>query len=428
MPDTITLEQSWEAWAGWVAGAWAVVMLATELKVSIPYIHWVVSALALIATWPYLRHIRPGVRFPAQVPARLFVFAICVPVLYGAKAIYSVAEACKLAVILLGAIFIFVARTYLAHCAFRGFIISVCMNLLLLLGGCWGLGTAEEMAPNRWGTFISWPGSLWRVAGSVWVYAAYSLVKRRSPISLVLLAMSTFLVYMDGSRTALLLVIVGALYVVLVLAAEAGQLLHAVMVGAMGLGLILLGIAYSGVLSGDASAEERGAVGRAGWLVNSVQASGVEGFATADVIRYQMLQDVVGAIRAHPVLGTGIETTVTETIVGPMGTHMTYLQVWADMGLLGLAAYIWLVWGWIPWVPRVLRRVQALTDPAHRAIYYNAIYVLFFFAVAGFFHPLSTEWSEWVIFIVAYALVWEVAQPREGATTTTDANMDLTTS
>jgi O-antigen ligase len=134
-----------------------------------------------------------------------------------------------------------------------------------------------------------------------------------------------------------------------------------------------------------------------------------------------MLQDVTNAIEAHPILGTGIETTVTETIAGPMGTHMTYLQVWADLGFLGFVSYIWLVWGWVPWVPRVLRRVQALSDPVQRAIYYNALYVLLFFACAGFFNPLSTEWSEWVLFIVAYALVWQMARPGADATAVTPA-------
>ena len=415
MPDRATLEQSREVWASRVAVAWVVVMLAADLKASIPYVHWAFSALAVIVTRPYLRHIRRGVKFPAQVPARLFILAICVPVLYGAKVVYSVAEACKLAVILLGAIAIFVARTHLAHCAFRGFIIAVCINLLLLLGGCFGFGTAAEMAPNRWGTVLNWPGSLSRVAGSVWVYAAYLLVKRRSPSSMVLLAASTFLVYMDGSRTALLLLLVGALFVVLVLTTEAGQLQRAVLVGAIGLGVFVVGVTYSGLLSGDASIEEGGAVARLNGLVNSVAASGVEGLGTVDVIRYQMLEDVVDAIQAHPVFGTGIETTVTETIVGPMGIHMTYLQIWADMGLLGFGAYVWLVWGWVFWVPGVLHHVRALPDAAQRAVYYNALYLLLMYASAGVFHPLSTEWSEWIIFIVPYALIWDIAQSQQVA-------------
>jgi O-antigen ligase len=349
------------------------------------------------------------------------VAAICLPAIYTANAVYSLAEAAKLAVILLGATAIFVGRARLAHHAFRGFIIAVAINFILLIGGYLGFGTAEEMAANRWGTFLSWPGSLSRVAGSVWVYAAYLVVKRRSPAALALLAASTFLVYVDGSRTVLLLLLLGALFVVVALAVEAGQLrrglLRAALVAAIGCGAVFLVINYSGVLSGDTTVEDQGAIGRFRLLINTFEATGVENLGSADVVRYQMLQDVLDAIRAHPIFGTGIETTVTETKIGPMGTHMTYLQVWADLGLLGFLSYIWLVWGWLPWVPRVLRRVRGLPDPVERAVYYNALYVLLFYAVAGFFNPLSTEWSEWVLFIVAYALVWRVARRAQSGGT-----------
>jgi O-antigen ligase len=417
LASTFRVAQSREVWAGRVATGWAVLMLATELKVSLPYVHWIVSALALGVLWPYLVETKCAQNFPAQVPARLFVAAICLPAIYGSPALYSLAEAAKLAIILLGATAIFVSRSRLALHAFRGFIIAVAINFILLMGGYFGLGTAEEMAANRWGTLISWPGSLSRVAGSVWVYAAYLVIKRRSPSALALLAASTFLVYVDGSRTVLLLLLLGAVFVVIVLAAEAGQLrrslLRFLFIATIGFGVLLMAIQYSGVLSGETTVEDQGAIGRFRLLVNTFEASGVDNLGSADVVRYQMLQDVFEAIRAHPILGTGIETTVTETKAGPMGTHMTYLQVWADLGLVGFLSYIWLVWGWVPWVPRVLRRVRTLPDPVERAIYYNALYVLLFFAAAGFFNPLSTEWSEWVLFIVAYALVWRMARPLE---------------
>ena len=426
MQDRVTLEHSRAVWSGHVALAWGATMLATELKVSVPYVHWIVSGVALVLTLPCLLSIRGKVTFPARTPAWLFVVAVCVPAFYGDKIVYSFAEAGKLAIILLGAMSILVARTDLAHYAFRGFVSVVCLNCLFLVGGLLGLASASEMALNRWGTILSWPGSLWRVALTVWVFAAYLLVKCRSVISLALLAISTVLVFVDGTRTGVLLLFVAAVYLIVILAMETRRLTRAAFVAVMGLGVVLTGVAYSGIFSGESPVEGNGAAERIGKLVSSIEYGGLEGLGAADLIRFQMLQDVADAIRAHPVLGTGIESTVTETIVGPMGIHMTYLQVWSDLGLLGFVTYIWLVWGWIPWVPRVLRRVQALADPVQRAVHYNALYMLFFFALAGFFHPLSTEWSEWVIFIVAYALVWEVARSRKG-TTSADANLQVTT-
>src|SRR5205823_2075717 len=122
--------------------------------------------------------------------------------------------------------------------------------------------------------------------------------------------------------------------------------------------------------------EGRGAVGRLSELVGSVEATGVEGLGTADVVRFQMWADVLEAIRNHPLWGTGFETTISDTIAGSMSVHMTYLQVWADLGILGFVAYIWLMWGWIPWIPSVMRRIRSLPDPIHRAVYYNAVFLL----------------------------------------------------
>jgi O-antigen ligase len=409
MTDPLTSRPSREIWVSRVALGWAVAVLAADLKVNIPRIHWALSALAVILILPYLLRVRWKARFPARVPAWLFIVAVCVPVLYGASALYSLAEAGKFAAILLGGISIFVALTNLAHYAFRGFIIAMWLNAFLLLGGLLGFGSANIMMTGRWGTILNYPGELWRVGITVWVFAAYLLIKRRSVASLGLWVASTALVYLDGTRTGILLLFVGALYLLFVLAVEAGRLKRALTISATGLGILAGVVAYSGILSGQVGG---GAVGRFSELAVSVEAEGFKGLDAADAIRFQMLQDVLEAIRAHPVLGTGFETTMTESIIGPMSIHMTYLQLWADLGLLGFVAYVWLMWGWLIWVPRVLRRVRAFSDPARRAIYYNAMFLLVVYGSIGFFHPVSTEWSDWILFIVPYALVWEVARSK----------------
>jgi O-antigen ligase len=409
MTDPLTSRHSREIWVSQVALGWAVVVLAADLKVNIPRIHWAVSALAVILILPYLLRVSWKARSPARAPAWLFIVALCVPVLYGASALYSLAEAGKFAAILLGGISIFVALTNLAHYAFRGFVIAVWLNAFLLLGGLLGFGSAYLMMQGRWGTILNYPGELWRVGITVWVFAAYLLIKRRSVASLGLLVASTALVYVDGTRTGILLLFAGALYLLFVLAVEAGRLKRALAISATGLGILAGVVAYSGILSGPVGG---GAVGRFSELAASVEAQGFKGLDAADAVRFQMLQDVVEAIRAHPVLGTGFLTTTTETIVGPMDTHMAYLQVWADEGLLGFVAYVWLMWGWIVWVPKVLRRVRSFSDPARRAIYYNAMFLLVVYGSIGFFHPVSSELSEWIVFIIPYALVWEVARSK----------------
>jgi O-antigen ligase len=116
------------------------------------------------------------------------------------------------------------------------------------------------------------------------------------------------------------------------------------------------------------------------------------------------------------VMGTGFLSTRTETPAGPMVVHNTYLQVWADLGLLGVVSYVWLVFGWMAWLPKALRRIRALSDDQQRAIYYNAIFLLFVFDLTGFLHPLSTEWAQWIPFLVPYSLLWHLVgrEPQMG--------------
>ena len=93
-----------------------------------------------------------------------------------------------------------------------------------------------------------------------------------------------------------------------------------------------------------------------------------------------------------------------------MPVHMTYFQLLGDLGWLGLLAYLSLVLAWLPWLPRAWANIRRLSSAAERALYYNAIFLLFFFLFAGLLHPLSTEWSEWVTFIIPYALFWEAVR------------------
>ena len=398
------------AWAGSLVAIWALVMLEADLKVSVPYVHWVFSAVVMFCIAPYLLRLPWHGRFSASLPACLFVLAVCIPTIYGAKIMYSLAEAGKVA-LLLAALVVFVNHSKLAHDAFRGFVGAVWINFGLLIGGAIGIGTAGLMSSGRWGTLLNFPGSLSRLGVAVWTFAAYLAFKRRSRKYFALLTASTALIYLDGARTAAILVVLGAVFLFLVFGAEAGRLKIAVLSGLCVIGLIVTGAVFlstQGILGGTA---QTGALSRFKVSSDSAQ-EGVAALEAADVARFRMFQDGIDAVQAHPFLGTGILTTTSDTLIGPMVIHMTYLQVWADLGVLGLIAYAWLIWGWIPRVPSLWRRVQHLADPERKALYHNALFLLFFNGVAAFFHPLSTEWSEWILFIIPYALVWEASRPH----------------
>ena len=390
---------------------WAAILIEATLKLALPYVHWVLSAFVAALIVPYLVTFRFDVDSPSLPPAILFVISVCIPPFYGADLPYSLAEAAKLALILVFALFIFVKRSELAHWAFSGLLVAVWLNVALLTGGMAGLGTAHLEA-GRWGTVLNYPGSLSRVGVAVWVYAAYLAAKTRSLRHVALVVGASLLAYCDGSRTSLLLLFVAAGAVIAVLAVEAGKAKKALLTAAMGLGLLSAALVYAGIFSPHKS-RESGGLARLRNFTGSIETKGFEGgLEAADIARFAMIEEAVRQIRAHPVFGTGIHTTHIDTIFGAMPIHMAYLQVWADLGLLGLVAYGWLIWGWVAWLPGAWRRIRDVSDDRQRALYYNAIFLLCFFGMADFFHPMSTEWSDWILFVIPYALVWEIARSR----------------
>jgi O-antigen ligase len=413
-------KKSGDSWARAVVFVVTLELTSSDLTVSTgAYIQWIVTALAIILLFPYgFRELllprrataesaaRVSLRrFPPTVPSVLFLFTVCVPVVYGAALTPALVGFGKLTAILLVGLPVLATRVRLAMSAFYGLLGAVWINFALLLIGMLAGGTAVGMmSPGRWGTILNFPGALWRLATTAWMYAIYLMIKRFSVRYFGLFLVSTILVFMDGARTALLMLCFGIVYLIAILGMEAGRF-RKILVSGLASGIALC--AFFAIL-GTSFLQGEGALARISTTVMSVAASGSDGLEVADYTRFTMLQTVLAAIRDHPVLGTGIGSTTIETPVGPMVVHMTYLQVWADLGLPGLFAYVWLVWGWLPWLPMAMRRIRALRDDQSRAIYYNAIFLLFVFGLAGLFHPLSTEWAQWLPFIVPYALLWHV--------------------
>ncbi|GEM84439.1 hypothetical protein MHY01S_26050 [Meiothermus hypogaeus NBRC 106114] len=148
-------------------------------------------------------------------------------------------------------------------------------------------------------------------------------------------------------------------------------------------------------------------------VVQTFEAIFIGNYEEADHTRYEMLQAAQAQIRQNPLWGIGIGNTRVDTNEGLMVVHNAYLQVWADLGIMGLIAYVGLVLGWLIWLPSFFRCVHWRVDPIERGLYYNAVFMLFFYAFSGLFHPISTEWSEWISFILPYALFAQVFSKDE---------------
>jgi O-antigen ligase len=293
------------------------------------------------------------------------------------------------------------------------------VNVFLVLAGWLGAGAlAWEMAPGRWGTILNYPGSLWRCGVLPLVYSLYLAVS--APVrrwrNLLLLAECMLLIAADGSRTALLLLPLALVVLGWAKATEPGA--SARLRRALAALLLAGGVGLFGVLGWAAyvagQGESEGGLARVGLLGIYVTQYGFDGLAAADPTRIAMVLDSIDAVAEHPFLGNGIGTTKSDTDEGPMVVHMTYLQVWADLGILGISSILGLMLGPIFVARRAREALRSLAAPEERALQYNAAFLVTLFAFTALMHPLSTEWSEWLLSLVSVGLLLELAGGADG--------------
>jgi hypothetical protein len=417
MIDEILHKKNGSLWVVSLVFAITLLLTSSDLNLSTSnYIEWIVTAFALVLSLPYvfqetffsrLNTVRrvEGTSWwaaPTRLPATLFLASICLAAVYGKDDATAMIGLGKLGVILLLGLPAIVARVRIALLAFCGILAAVWVNLVILIGGISVGGLSSGMmAPGRWGTVLNQPGALWRLAIMAWLFAAYLMVQRRSVSYLSLFIASTVLIFSDGARTSLLFLLFGVAFLLVVLGREARHPLKMMSTAQIAV-LSLVGVFFA---IGQGLPQQQNGFNRLLKTVTSLESGGAD---EADITRSAMIMEATDAIQEHPVMGTGFLSTKAETPFGPMVIHNTYLQVWADLGLLGIVSYVWLVFGWIAWLPIAVRRIRALSSDLQRAIYYNAIFLLFVFDLTGFFHPLSTEWAQWIPFLVPYSLLWNI--------------------
>ncbi|WP_135257489.1 O-antigen ligase family protein [Thermus caldilimi] len=400
----------------WLFGVWVLLLLQADLKVTVhPYIHWWASivilllALPLLVRLPYaLRH---WIKIFAISWAGFLILSVFLSSLVSDELLYGLVQAIKLTTILMFAFPLFLGNEGLWRIGISVFPIAVMTNLLFIV---LGLTLSPEFAgvmtgDGRWGTLLNYPGSLWRVGMLVIVWAMYEVWNGQKKLywGLVLLG-ALALIYLDNSRTGAILAILAFLYTIFVLSLERKT---------PGTGLVFGVLIGVSLLTWSIASRELGVSGlllqRAAESLNIALS---RGFEDVDPTRYKMIQVALQRIKETGLLGGGIGTTRAETDEGPMVVHNTYLQVWADLGLMGFLSYVGLVVGWILWIPHFFIRVQAIPNISDRAVMYNALFLLLFYAISGLFHPLSTEWSEWITFILPYAAFATIFEKRGGRT------------
>jgi hypothetical protein len=316
-------------------------------------------------------------------------------------------EAGKLSLILLVILPMLLGRPDTSRGLRIGVQVAAVVNAGVLVAGALGLGSfIDQRSVGRFDTVLNGAGSLWRVGILVLVWSALRLlVTKMSLWPVLVFVASIILIVFDGSRTGAICLVAAVGFVAWFVTREIingkTQVSRRLLTGSVFLGttISLAFIFAPGLASGIGTI---GFLERGSGLYESIVGNRGGGIDEADGSRAEMLRDTLAGIIDHPVIGTGMGTTRTQTDVGPMVVHIAYLQVWADVGLMGFLAYGALTLGALagPWSS--MRRVSgaSLED---RIDFFNGIFVLFCFAISGLLHPLSTELTEWVMFLTGLA-------------------------
>ncbi len=393
-------------WAFWAVCGWTVIVTSAGLREYQFYIYWVASLFIAVSMWPRLLTIPSRPVVYVGITGTALVLSIMALAAVSEQPRYEFIEAGKLAVILLVILPIVLARQDTSRGLRAGAWAATIINALLLIAGIVGLSsTVTQTALGRFDTILNPAGSMWRVGVLLLVSSALRLLLTRSSLGPVLMfGCSALLMIFDGSRTGALCMLAAVGFVGWFITREIVRGNRRLSRGLMA-GTAVLGAAFVIALLFAPAFQAAGSIGfgdRVGQLYASITGQGGEGLEQVDSVRPEMLRAALAAITSHPLVGTGMGTTRVETPAGPMAVHISYLQVWGDVGLPGFFAFSALMLGSLvgPWAR--MGRVSGASLEA-RIEFHNGVFVLFCFAFSGFFHPISTELTEWATFFIGLA-------------------------
>jgi O-antigen ligase len=134
--------------------------------------------------------------------------------------------------------------------------------------------------------------------------------------------------------------------------------------------------------------------------------------------RRELLERGLDVIVHHPIVGVGVGNYSCYSIRS-LVAHNSYIEIAAELGLLGLAAYLVLIFAPL----RSLRRIEKQTyRTADREMYYVSIglqAVITSYAVCSFFQSAQYTW--YLYYLVAYAVSLRLIRAGEPVSASPDS-------
>ena len=386
------------SWLQSLVLAWIVLStIETVVLGALPYVDFFIGMMIVVGLAQYARG---AIRL--DVAQYIFLGCILVGGAVGDVPLVGVWWAGKLGLIFLIGVTLS-ATPSVGPTVGKGLIVSGCIHSLACAGAMLGVGWCQGivLGDGRVGTVLSGPGALWRTVTFLLSYCllAALLATRRATITtaIVGLTLSVLAIWCDGSRTALVILPLTLLVVALwqFSAVRARRLLVA------GSGLSCV-VAIGG-LGLSEGLEQHAALSRF-TSIFSFNGSAVEVLEEWDWARLQGIRTAVDAIWHSPLFGNGLLTTVVDVdnaanvAFDTQVVHNSYLQVWGDLGILGVVAFVAIVWSWLP---EMKRTVGARTPKQMHCtcLRYASLVTLLVFGLSFLLHPFTVTLNDWIAFV-----------------------------
>lgn len=296
-------------------------------------------------------------------------------------------------------------RSNLAHLKWliRGITALVVANFsLLALHLAAGTPTAFHQPGNRWSTWLSSVGIIGVPAAFVFSYYLMRLIVIKLSLRGVFLtAVGLVLSVASGSRGVIVLCLMtlGAAGLAVFLGRPLSRLRRLAV-------LLLLTCVFLALVARRQLVTSPVLSGRVASFFDTSDGMDDDGLAARDPLRYRMIQIATEAIRNHPMRGQGLLTLGVPAEGGALQViHNRYLGAWAELGLLGLVSLAGVVLSWLPDLWSIMRRRWIPTSADDRFHLIWTSLVLAQFLVFGLFFPIGVQISDWVIFLMAKAIL-----------------------
>ncbi|UQN09566.1 O-antigen ligase [Deinococcus sp. QL22] len=368
-----------------------------DLKVTVwPYIHWVIAFVGLLLLIcirnTAFKIDRRDLFVLMLIPLAMAINFLIVP------SIENVIQTYKVAIIFIS---IYIISNFLSIVNFKSILTaSLVLNSLFLLFGILGLSWAARIltGDGRWGTLFNYPGSLYKVGLFMIVFGIYGMIKSKNKIGYSLTTvLCLFVMYMDGSRTAFILLGVALVYIIFIMIIE--YLSKGGTFATLRLLVVFMTISISSIFAVNYKPIQESRIYKTILEV----LSGEGGLAKADNIRYDMLTRVQEEITQHPIVGIGMGNTSTIVNGESITIHNAYLQIWSDAGILAVLALLLLMTYGVFQSRLYIRAAMQTKSVFHGAQAYNLSFLLIIMPITNLFHPFSTEWSDWSAYLLAIA-------------------------